>query len=378
MPDKNLGYRPTYVEIDLKALEHNFFQVKRIIGKNVKVLATVKSDAYGHGMIQVSKRLQSLGCDYFGVGSIDEGIILRREGIIKPILILSAVLTDRIKPIIDLDLIQSISTKELAIRLNEEAKRKKKKAFVHIKVDTGMGRYGVGYKEAYDFIKEISKLKSISIEGVYTHFPKADMDSKFTYHQIRLFENLIQRLKRNKIDIRFYHTANSLGLALFKKSHFNLVRPGLILYGLSTLKKETREKIRMPLLPVLSLKTKIVYLKEVEKGRGISYGHTYITKKKTNIATLPIGYADGYFRSLSNKGFILIKGKRFRISGTICMDSLMVDVDKNNFKIGQDVVLIGRQDNEAITVEELAKISKTIPYEIVCSIGSRLPRVYIR
>lgn len=370
------GYRPTYVEIDLKALEHNFFQIKKIVGNYTKILATVKSDAYGHGMVKVAQKLQFLGCDYFGVGSIDEGIILRREGIKKPILILSTVLPDKVSPILDFNLTQTICTKELAKRLNDEAEKEKKKVSVHVKVDTGMGRIGVWYRQALEFIRDVLKYKKITIEGVYTHFPKADIDSEFTLYQIRIFKDLITNLKKSKIDIPLYHAANSVGLFLFKESHLNLVRPGLALYGLSTLSKEIIRRKSISFIPVLNLKTKIVYLKEVEEKRGISYGHTYITKKKTHIATLPIGYADGYFRSLSNKGSVLIRGKRFRICGTICMDSLMVDVGENNFKIGEDVILIGRQKDEIITAEELAEKAQTIPYEVVCNIGNRLPRVY--
>jgi alanine racemase len=360
-------FRPTWIEIDLAALEHNFRQVKNIIAKDVKVLCVVKADAYGHGMVEVSKRLAKCGADYFGVASIDEAIKLRKIGIRLPILILENIQEKYAKYIIDYSLTQCLCTEELANRLNYHAKKKNRIAKVHIKIDTGMGRLGLWHKDAIVFIKKTNKLKNIKIEGIYTHFPSADTERFFTKYQIRCFESLIKKLKQINIDIPLRHIANSIGVIDYKDSHFNLVRPGLMLYGIYP-KEAFRGKIELK--PVLNFKTKIMYIKRVPAGRSISYGRTFITSKSTNIATIPVGYSDGYLRDLSNKAEVIIRGKRCRIIGRVCMDQTMIDLgDLKGIKIGEPVVLVGRQANEQITLEELAKQANTISYELACSIG---------
>lgn len=368
----HITYRPTWAQINLRNLDYNFSLVKKLAGPKVKILVPVKADAYGHGIVPISKRLEILGVDYLGVASIDEGTVLREAGVSKPILILNTIFRKDIKPILDYGLTQTICTKELAKELNQEAKKRKKIVSVHIKVDTGMHRIGVSHKDAYSFIKELVNLKNLMLEGVFTHFPCADNKPHFTARQIKIFNELIQRLDKTGIRIPLRHTSNSLGVINYPESHFNMVRPGLMLYGLYP-----KEGLPIILKPLLSLKTKIAYLKTVSKGKGISYGHTYITAKKMKIATLPIGYGDGYPRSLSNKGHCLISGKAARILGRICMDQMMVDVTKiGNAKIGQSVVLIGKQKGRSLTVEYLAKLAGTIPYEIVCNLGVRIRRVY--
>jgi alanine racemase len=234
-----------------------------------------------------------------------------------------------------------------------------------------MGRIGVLHQDAEKLVKKIRKLKFIKIEGIFTHFPFADLNKEFTTYQIDLFNRLIDRLDRQGINIPFKHTANSMGVIEYKNSHFNMVRPGLVIYGLYP-----REDLNISLKPVLSLKTRVVFSKRVPAGFGISYGHDYITKKATRIVTLPIGYGDGYPRNLSNKAPVLIKGKSFTVSGRVCMDQIMVDVGNFSVKIGEEAVLIGSQGKNKITAEELAKLTGTIPYEIVCGLGERIPRVY--
>lgn len=365
-------YRPTWAEINLKNLEYNFRLVRKIVAKGVKILVPVKADAYGHGIIAVSKRLESLGVDYLGVASIDEGIILRQNGIKKPVLVLSPIFPDGARAAIENNLIPSVCAWELALRLDLEAAKRKQKAVIHIKVDTGMHRLGINHHSASKFILRVSRLKNIAIEGIFTHFPCADNNPAFTRRQIGMFEALIRQLDKEGIRIPLKHAANSLGVLDYPDGHFNMVRPGLMVYGLSP-----RDRLRHKLLPVLSLKTRIAYVKAVEKGKGVSYGHTYVTSRKTRIATLPVGYGDGYPRSLSNKAFCLIGGKRARIIGRICMDQLLADVTNiKNAKTGQEVVLIGRQKDKAISAEELARLAGTIPYEIVCNLGQRIPRVY--
>lgn len=372
MPDKSIGYRPTWAEINLGNLAHNFKQIKKILAPETKVMVTIKADAYGHGLVPVAKRLLSVGVDYLGVASIDEGIRLREENINLPVLILGAILKNDIEPLFRYNLIPTVCAEDLVVALNNKARALKRKINVQLKVDTGMGRLGILFKDALKFVSKMHNLKFINIEGIFTHFPLADMNRDFTLHQIDLFGSLIAKLKKAGIHIALIHVANSMGVLGYKNSHFNMVRPGLAIYGLYP-----KENLKLRLKPVLSLKTKVIYTKEVPRGYGISYGHDYVTKKNTHIATLPIGYGDGYPRNLSNLAPVLIRGRRFKISGRVCMDQLMVDVGDFRVKVGDEVVMIGSQGKNKITAEELAQLSGTIPYEIVCGLGSRIPRIYI-
>ncbi len=373
MPDKNkIGYRPTWAEISLKNLEHNFKTIKSRLDPKTKILVTVKADAYGHGLIPVAKRLVANGVNFFGVASIDEGIKLRTAGIKAPILILGLILKKDIPPLFTYNLIPTVCDFEFAFALNQKAAKLNKPISLHIKVDTGMGRIGVLYADAFNLVLKIHNLKFIKINGIFTHFPLADINRKFTLSQIKLFHKLVFDLKKRGVVIPLIHVANSAGLIDYKDSHFTMVRPGLVIYGL-----HPKQGLKINLKPVLSLKTRVIFIKQVPAGYGVSYGHTYLTKRRTHIATLPIGYGDGYPRNLSNLAWLLIGKKKMRISGKICMDQIMVDVGNKKLRIGDEVVLIGRQGTREITVEELARLSKTIPYEIVCGLGSRIPRIYI-
>lgn len=373
MKRKYIGYRPTWAEVNLNNLSHNFNQIKKMLAPGTKIMVTIKADAYGHGLIPVAKRLESLKVDFLGVASIDEGIKLRKAGIDAPILILGLILKEDTAPLFKYRLKATVCDEDLARALNNKARTLGRPIDVHIKVDSGMGRIGVLHPDAEKLIKKIRNLKFINIEGIFTHFPFADMDRKFTLYQIGLFNKLIHNLKRQGLYVPLLHAANSMGIIGYKNSHFNMVRPGLMLYGLYP-----KENLKINLKPVLSLKTKVIFVKKVPQGFGISYGHTYITKRATRIATLPIGYGDGYPRNLSNLAPVLIKGKGFKISGNICMDQVMVDVGDLRVKVGDEVVLIGSQGKNKITAEELARLSATISYEIVCGLGSRIPRVYIK
>ncbi|MDO8749483.1 MAG: alanine racemase [Candidatus Omnitrophota bacterium] len=366
-------YRPTWAEINLRNLDYNFRLVKKLVGPKVKILVPVKADAYGHGIIAISKRLEKLGADYLGVASIDEGIILRRNGIKRPILILSPIFPDGVQALLKHNLIPSVCTWELALKLNRQAARRNQKVVIHIKVDTGMQRIGIAHHSARKFIHQVSGLKNILIEGIFTHFPCADNKPVFTREQIRMFEALIRQVEKEGIHIPLKHASNSLGVLDYPAGHFNMVRPGLMIYGLYP-----KERLKSKLKPVLSLKTRVSYLKAVAKGSGISYGHTYIAKRKMKIATLPIGYGDGYPRSLSNQAHCLIGGEKAKIVGRICMDQLMVDVTRiKKVRTGDPAVLVGFQKTKSVSVEDLAKLAGTISYEIVCGLGNRLPRIYI-
>lgn len=372
MVTNNIGHRPTWAEVSLENLAFNFKQVKALLSSGVKVMACVKADAYGHGLLPVAKKLQEEGVDYLSVASIDEGIRLREGGIHLPILVLGIILEKDIDALIRYGLSQTICDRSLAESINTQAGKSKKKINVHIKIDTGMGRLGVLHKEALSFVKTVKKLKNVNIEGIFTHLSLADVNRDYTLHQINLFNGLVEKLNKSGIRIPLIHAANSLGVIGYKESHFNMVRPGLVIYGLYP-----DEFVDLELKPVLSLKTKIVYSKKVPAGYGISYGYTYVTKKETTIVNLPIGYGDGYPRNLSNLAPVLIKGKRFKISGRVCMDQIMVDVGSLEVETGDEVVLIGSQGRSRISAEELAALSATIAYEIVCGLGSRIPRVYL-
>jgi alanine racemase len=371
---KNSFYRQTWVEVDLRALESNYRLLKSKLPQGTKIMAAVKANAYGHGSIEVSKKLISCGVDYLGVACLDEALLLRKNKIKIPILVLGAFLKHDIGAVLEQRITVTVSDLAQAIALDRAAGRLKKKASVHVKIDTGMGRLGVWHQEADDFILKVCSLKNLLIEGLYTHFPSADSDEGFTRSQIAAFCALVSNLEIRGVNIPFKHAANSMAVIGFKEAHFNLVRPGLALYGLYP-KDELIGKLALQ--PVLSFKTKIVYLKKVACGRSISYGRTYITKKDMTIATLPVGYGDGFNRLLSNKGHVLIGGVRCPIVGVVCMDQIMVDVScVKDAALEDEVVLVGPQGRAIIRVEEIAHLCGTIPYEVVCWISPRVPRVY--
>ncbi len=370
--DNEIGYRPTWAEVNLDNLGYNFNKIKKIATKGLKIMVVVKADAYGHGLVPIAKKLQECGADYLGVASIDEGIKLRQAGIRLPILILGLILKKDTGPLFKYNLAVTICNEEFARVLNKQACILRRPVTVHVKVDTGMGRIGVMQDDALKIIQKIHKLKFVNIEGVFTHFAFADTNKDFTIYQIGLFNQLISELGKEKIDIPLFHAANSAGLINYPGGHFNMARPGLVIYGLWPFENQG-----IKIKPLLSLKTKVIYAKKVPAGYGISYGHTYVTKRNTTIVTLPVGYGDGYPRNLSNIAPVLIKGRRFTISGRVCMDQIMVDVGDLAVRAGDEAVLIGAQNGNKITAEELAFLSGTIPYEIVCGLGSRIPRIYL-
>lgn len=372
MSNKKIGFRPTWAEVNLGNLAYNLRQVKSTLASGVKIMACVKADAYGHGLVPVAKTLVSCGAEYLSVASIDEAIKLREARVRLPILVLGAMLKKDIAPLFRYDVTQTVCDEEFAQALDAKARSKGRKINVHVKIDTGMGRIGVLCDEATEFIEKVSRLRHLNIEGVFTHLSCADVNPGFTIFQIDIFENLIAQLHRSGINPRFFHAANSLGIANYANSHFNMVRPGLVLYGLCP-----EEDFKLKIKPVMALKTRIVYIKKVPMGWGISYGRTYVTRDDTNIATLPIGYGDGYPRNLSNLAPVIIKGKLLKICGMVCMDQIMIDLGTFPAKVGDEVVLIGSQAKRKITTEELAFLSGTIPYEIVCGLGARIPRVYL-
>jgi alanine racemase len=368
--------RPVWAEVDLKNIRYNIEQVRKNVSQETLILAVVKADAYGHGLIPVSRALIDGGADRLAVALPEEGVELREEGISIPIQVLGEVMPSQIPLLIEYDLIPSISKIETIKGLNILAENKGIIKKVHVKLDTGMGRIGLLADNTLDFIRELKKYKNIMIEGLMTHFSTADEEDKeYTYQQWEKFNYLIKLLEENDINISIKHAANSATIIDLPHMELNLVRPGIMLYGL---KPSHEVDGNFSLRPALSWKARIVYIKDLPEGYGISYGATYITKKETKIATISLGYADGYSRLLSNKGEVLIRGKRAPIRGRICMDQFLVDVsDIPDVKVGNEVVLIGKQGKEEITATELADLIGTINYEITCSISKRVPRLYI-
>jgi alanine racemase len=340
-----------------------------------KILAVVKARAYGHGAVAVSRRLLGLGADMLGVALIEEGRELREAGITAPILVMGAQFPEQAGAIVAEKLTPTVSTLSYAQALSTAAVTMKITVPVHVKIDTGMGRIGVPPDEALDFIAALSQLPGIDVQGVMTHFADADLrDKVFAANQLDRFQALITELDARGIRIPLRHAANSAAVLDFERALFTMIRPGLMLYGYNPLEAGSE---RADLVPVLSLVTRIAFLKSVPAGVSISYGRTFVTQCESRIATLPIGYADGYSRALSNIGEVLVRGVRARIVGRVCMDMCMIDVtDIPGVCEGDDVVLIGAQGAERITADEIAVKTGTIAYEVLCGISSRVPRIY--
>lgn len=370
------SYPSCWCEINLKRLSHNLRELKGIIPRETKIMAVVKADAYGHGDIEVSKVLLAEGVQSLGVFSLSEGIRLREAKIRAPILILGPSLLEDAEAIIGYDLTPAIFTMEMAQALSKAAAARGRKVRVHVKINTGMWRIGVWVDEAIEFVEEVLRLKNLEIEGVFSHLATAYCaDKTYAYEQFRLFSDLLNSLEGRGIHIPMRHIASSAAILDLPEMSLDIVRPGIALYGLYPSKTVSR---RIRLLPVMEFKTRIAYLERVPRGSGISYGRTYIAPKDLLVAVLPVGYANGYMRILSGKAEVLVGGRRARTIGTICMDYLLVDVSEiEGLGVGDEVVLFGEQQGVVLEVDELAELAGTINYEIVCSVGNRVPRVYI-
>ncbi|MDD4202607.1 MAG: alanine racemase [Candidatus Omnitrophica bacterium] len=364
-------YRPTWAEIDLNAIRHNYRTIKNKISKDVMIMAIVKANAYGHGSVEVAKVFEDEKVSYLGVATLDEALALRDGGIKSSILILGAGFSTEVEAAYRNNITLTLCNDELLNAIIQSGYKVK----VHIKVDTGMGRIGVWHENALDFIRKVKAYPNIEVEGIFTHFSIAGRDKDYTSYQINSFNNVINDLVKEKIDIPIKHAANSIATIDWPDPNMNMVRPGLILYGMYP-KRDFPKKIQ--LRPTLALKTKIVFIKDVEAGRSIGYGRTYIAAENTRIATLPIGYADGYGRILSGKAEVIIKGHKYPVIGKVTMDQTMVDIGNNKgIKVEDEVVLIGRQFLSEVKIGDLARQAGTIPYEIVTGITARVPRKYI-
>jgi len=381
----------TWAEVDLGAIGSNLKALVALAGKRnfyiptrlskkksqaTSILSVIKADAYGHGVEAIARLLQSKGIQFFGVSDVSEGIQLRNIGIKKTILLFESTLASEVKSIVDYQLTPTVCNLDFAIALQRYAKRVKRRIDIHIKVDTGMRRLGIWHEEAFDFVQALFDLNYLRVMGIYTHFPSADTDKQFTQEQIKCLYDLVTRLDRSGLIIPYIHAANSMGLVGYHTHVLNLARPGLMLYGLYP---HASLRGMIQLKPALSVKSKIVLIKEVKRGQSVSYGRTFFAKRDMTIAIIPIGYSDGYFRSLSNKADILIDGRRCPIVGRVTMDQIMVDVSSvKSSRAGMLVTILGKDGREFISADELAKHADTINYEIVCSLGNRLPRRYIK
>lgn len=370
--------RPVWAEINLDNLAHNMREIRRI-AKSKDIMAIIKADAYGHGAMDVAPVLLENGATSLGVAVITEAIELRKAGIKAPIMILGYTPLTFSKEILKYDIQQTVITLEYAKALSNEAQRLGTTAKIHIGLDTGMGRIGfLPNEQSINEVYAISKLPNIKIVGLFSHFSSADeQDKSYTYEQLDKFNKFYEELIKKGVKPEIRHIANSAAIIDLPETHFEAVRPGLILFGYYPSEEVHKEKIHLK--PVLTLKTDVVHVKTMEKDMYISYGRKYKTKDNSIIATLPIGYADGYSRLLFDKAKVIINGKLAPIVGRICMDQCMVDVTAvGKVKVGDEVILIGQQGNVKFDAEDIANLLGTISYEITCMIGKRVPRVYIK
>ena len=370
------SYRRAYAKVDLGAIKHNLMITKQALKENMKLAAVVKADGYGHGSVPVSLYIKDI-VDFFCVATLEEGINLRYHGITKPILILACIPRSSYKESIVFDIRESVFTLEQAKKINDEAKEMGKKMSIHIAIDTGMNRIGFKpTKESADIIKTINEMDNIEIEGIFTHFHSADeIDLTSAKRQEELFLEFLDMLRNMGIEPKITHASNSAAIVNNIGTQLDMVRCGITMYGVSPSNEVNLKSFDYR--PALSIYSTITYIKEIKAGECVSYGAIFKAKKDMNIATISFGYADGYPRDLSNKGYVLIHGVKCRILGRICMDQTIVDVSNiPKVEIGDTVVILGESEDSKITVEELTKDSNTFSYEFICGINKRVPRLY--
>ena len=375
-----INYPRVHADSDLDAIRHNMDEMHRLVDPHTKLMAVIKTDGYGHGAIPIARELEEIDYVYgYAVAAEEEALALRADGIKKPILILGYTFPEQYEALLQAQITPAIFTVEAAKLLSETAGRMQMTAHIHIKLDTGMGRVGfLISEESADQIAQIAKLPHIMIEGMFTHFAKADEKDKTSANkQLSEFLRMADMLEERGVHIPLKHCSNSAGILDLPQANLDIVRAGITLYGLHPSEEVHLE--RMDMRPVMSLKSQVAHVKTLPAGYGISYGATYVTVDERRIATIPVGYGDGYARSLSNKGDVLIRGRRAPICGRVCMDQFMVDVtDIPDVCVGDKVTLIGTDGEEHITLEELGEKSGRFNYEFACDRGKRIPRVFYR
>lgn len=370
--------RPVWAEIDLDKLAHNMREIRRV-SKSEKIIAVVKADAYGHGALDVAPVLLQNGADILAVAVITEAVELRRSGLECPIIVLGFTPPDLINDLLRYEIEQAVYSYEFAKELSKIAQKENKIAKIHIVVDTGMAR--IGYLPSDDSVEEvcnICKLPNIAIEGMFSHFSSSDeKDKTYTYMQVKKYNDFCEKLKAKNVNIKMRHTANSAAIIDLPETHYEAVRPGIIIYGYYPSEEVNRESINLK--PVMTLKANVVHIKTLPPGEFVGYGRRHKTERESVIATLPVGYADGYTRLLFQKAKVIIKGKFAPVIGSICMDQCMVDVTGiDGVNIGDEVILIGEEGDNKFTADIVAGLIGTISYEVVCMISKRVPRVYIK
>jgi alanine racemase len=366
---------PTYATVNLAALAHNLSRIKRYLSPGCEVMAIVKANAYGHGAMEIAHALVRQGIGRFAVASLDEGIALRQAGLSASIIVLGALFEEQVSDLVAHQLTPVVSDGRLLPALAKATHSHPAPYPIHLKVETGMGRLGLSPEELLGLLENPLLESPLQVEGLMTHLADADgKDSTFTEQQLCAFRAVQEQIRLRGVTLPLVHTANSAAIVRFPGAHFSLVRPGIMLYGYHTLPATVPAP---DLRPVLSLRTTIVQLRTIPRGRTVSYNGTFVASRPTLIAVLPIGYADGYSRRLSHRGSVLIQGHRAPIVGLVCMDMIMVDVtDLPPVQVGETVTLIGQQGRESIWADEVAGWIDTIPYEVLCGIGSRVPRLY--
>ncbi len=377
--EKTTNIRPTYVEVNLDNLAHNYTEIRRIVRKETEIMPVIKANGYGHGAIELAKLYTTLGVNRLAVSLLNEAIELRRAGIDKPILILNFTPDYQMIEVAANDLTQAIYRYEDAVALSEAAKEMDKKLNIHIKLDTGMSRIGfLPSEDSLDNILKISQLPNLEIEGIFTHFAKSDeADKSFTRLQFDRFMRMVEALENKGLVIPLKHISNSSAIIDLPEYNLDIVRPGIILYGYYP--SDEVKKERIDIKPAMTLRTVISNIKTLPAETGISYNHVYTTPAEARIATVPIGYADGYPRTLTGKGQVFVAGRRVTIEPRICMDQMMFDATGlGDVKVGDEVIYFGYGNKDWPSVDEVAKTFGTINYEIICMMGRRLPRVYIK
>lgn len=373
-------YSRAYAAIDLDAVIHNINELKKRIGEQTDIIAVIKADGYGHGAVPLGREMESIPFVWgYAVATADEAVLLRKGGLKKPILILGAIFPEQYDLIQKYDLRTTIFSYDMAKMLSDSISAEDQNIKIHIKMDTGMSRLGyLPCKESVKEIEQISRLPHIIMEGIFTHFVKADeADKTMTTHQVELFDEMNQMLLKQGITFPIRHISNSAGIIDVDNTSYDLVRAGIVIYGIWP--SDEVNKASINLRPVMALKSRIAFLKTIKAGDTVGYGATYQTDREEKIATISFGYADGYPRTMSNKGYVLIRGKKAPIRGRICMDQFMVDVTNiESVCIGDVVTLIGKDENEEITMEEFSRLSGRFYYEIPCILTKRVPRVYYK
>lgn len=365
--------RPTKVEVDLSILKENFHAIKQHVSPS-KVNIALKSNAYGHGLVRVAQLLEEIGADYLSVAVVEEGILLRKSGIKMPILVLGGVWGNQVPLFLKYDLAITASSVEKVKQIDDTAAQMKKKAKVHIKIDTGMERIGVHYYNAHKFLEEVYKYKNIQVEGIYTHFANADStDLAHTKLQLGRFQESLEFFERHSIETPVRHAANSGALLQMPETFLDMVRPGILFYGVYP-SKELPKTISVK--PALTWKSLVVYFKVIKPGHPVGYGLKWQSDKNVRAVTVPVGYGDGYFRSMSHKAEVIIRGNKYPVIGTISMDQIIVNISDDSAYNGDEVILLGSDGNKSITAEDLAEWAGTIPYEILTNINTRVPRIY--